>query len=313
MIEYVPYRGWKNNLLLANRSTEIIVTLDVGPRVISYRTQDGPNIFKNYERQMGHSDEGSWQIRGGHRFWLAPEDEVLSYIPDNSAVEHRILSPWEVEFTRPPSRVLPVEMKLVVKLDPESSRVSVTHLATNGGAAPRTLATWGLTVLAPGGTEIIPLPPLGEHPRDLLPARQMILWPYTDMTDHRWHWGKRFVTLRQEAESAPTKLGLGHREGWAAYALADQLFLKTIPWQADVAYPDLGCNFETFSNHEMLELEALGPLVTLATDESTGHTEHWDLLPTTGVLPAMDDEGALADWLRPMLDQIGMQAGRAQD
>ena len=65
-----------------------IITLDVGPRVISYRTTDGENVFKTFDTQLGGTGEAEWQSRGGHRFWLAPEDPVLSYLPDNEPVEH---------------------------------------------------------------------------------------------------------------------------------------------------------------------------------------------------------------------------------
>lgn len=309
MIDYVSYGGWKNNVRLANEHAAVIVTLDVGPRVISYRAGGSENVFKNYGEQLGGTDEPEWKIRGGHRFWLAPEDEVLSYIPDNSAVRHRVSSTNEVEFAREPSLLLPIECKLTVALAADSSRVTVTHCATNTGKEPRTLATWGLSVLAPGGTEIIPLPPLGEHPRDLLPERRMIVWPYTDMADPRWRWGKRFITLRQEGGAPPTKLGLTHREGWAAYLLGKQLFVKTIPFIEGADCADLGCNFETFSNHEMLELEALGPLVTLAEGDSTSHTEEWHLFPISHSAPNLADELSLAEWLKPFLARAGLGPG----
>ena len=57
MIETVEYRGWKNNLRIANESVELIVTLDVGPRVIAYRKPGGFNVMKNYDEQMGGTGE----------------------------------------------------------------------------------------------------------------------------------------------------------------------------------------------------------------------------------------------------------------
>ena len=55
MVETVEYRGWKNNLRIANESVELVVTLDVGPRVIAYRKPGGFNVMKNYDEQMGHT------------------------------------------------------------------------------------------------------------------------------------------------------------------------------------------------------------------------------------------------------------------
>ena len=81
------FHGWKNNLRLTNGEVELIVTLDVGPRVIRYGYVDGPNVFKEYEDQLGKSGEVEWQIRGGHRLWVAPEDLTRTYAPDNQPVQ----------------------------------------------------------------------------------------------------------------------------------------------------------------------------------------------------------------------------------
>ena len=62
MVELVEYRGWKNNLKLSNADCELVVTLDVGPRVIAYRLPGGFNVLKNYDQMMGGTGEnpGSW-------------------------------------------------------------------------------------------------------------------------------------------------------------------------------------------------------------------------------------------------------------
>ncbi len=293
-IDHVSFGGWKNNLRLRNAHAELIIALDVGPRVISYRTTDSENVFKIFDDQLGGIGEPEWKSRGGHRFWLAPEDAVLSYIPDNSTVHHRVLSPFEVEVSTAPNERLPVRKSLTIALDPDSTRVTATHRAENCGATPVTLATWGLSVLAPGGIEIIPLAPLGEHPRDLLPNRKMILRPYTNMADPRWSWGEQFITLRQ-TDAPPTKLGLAHQERWIAYHRARSLFVKEIEFSAEAEYPDGGCNFETFTNSEMLEMEALGPLVALTPGAATQHTEHWQLF--ANVSPPPNSDAALPSWV----------------
>lgn len=292
----VSFGGWQNNLRIANEHAELIVTVDVGPRVISYRTRRGENVFKNFHAQLGGSGEPEWKSRGGHRFWLAPEDEVLSYIPDNAPVQHRVLSDYSVETSNAPTDQLPIRKILTVALDPQSARVIVTHCAENHDSKPWQLATWGLSVMRPGGIEIIPQPRLGEHPRDLLPTRTMTLWSFTDMSDSRWRWARRFITLRQ-ANAGPTKIGLAHSEKWIAYHRALSLFVKTIEFEEGATYPDFGCNFETFTNEEMLEVESLGALVELAPGEATEHREEWTLFD--GVDAPPDDEDAIAEWIAP--------------
>lgn len=302
-IDHVSFGGWENNLRLANRHAEVIVTLDVGPRIISYRTASGRNLLKTFAEQLGGTAERTWKSRGGHRFWLAPEDPVLSYIPDNVPVEHRVIATSEVEFVNPPTDLLPIGKVLVVSLANDSAAVTVRHRAENCGTDSRSVATWGLTVMNPGGVEIIPNPPLGEHPRDLLPNRNLILWPYTNMADPRWSWSERFLTLRQ-ADAPPTKIGLALREGWVGYHCAGSLFLKRFEHDATASYPDGGCNFETFTDAEMLEVEALGPLSNLQPGDSTEHTEHWHLLDEVPP-PASWIDAEITRWISPLLTRAG--------
>ncbi len=118
-VDYVSFGGWKNNLRLTNGQIELIVTLDVGPRIISYRSvRGGTNVFKTFDDQLGGIGETDWKARGGHRFWLAPEDPILTYIPDNGTVEHRCVSPHEVELVNLPTDLLPVRKILTIALDP---------------------------------------------------------------------------------------------------------------------------------------------------------------------------------------------------
>ena len=57
MIEEISYQGWKNNLRLRGAKTELVITLDVGPRIIRYAMHDGPNVFVDLPDQMGGTNE----------------------------------------------------------------------------------------------------------------------------------------------------------------------------------------------------------------------------------------------------------------
>ena len=109
----------------------------------------------------------------------------------------------------------------------------------------------------------------------------MVLWPFTELSDSRWHWGRDFITLRQDAHRGPTKLGLAHQEGWVGYWLNGTLFVKSFSYDQGQEYTDSGSNFETFTNEDMLEVETLGPVRALAPGESAEHVEVWRLY--TGV------------------------------
>lgn len=285
-MEVVEYRGWKNNLRLTNGDVELVVTLDVGPRIISYRLPDGFNVLKNYDSMMGGTGEPEWQIRGGHRFWIAPEDLTRTYYPDNRPVKWQPLGERAARFTPPPEEEYGLQKVMEVALASQGTRVEVRLRVTNIGSAPTELAPWGPTVMAPGGVEIIPLPPKRPHPghprnarspADYAPNQELILWPYFDFADTRWTFGSRYIFLRQDVTKGPTKLGLAHRQGWVAYLNSGVLFVKRFDYREGAIYPDLGTRYQTFTNEDMLEMETVGELVTLRPGESAELVESWEL------------------------------------
>ena len=302
-IQKISHGGWTNNAILSNKHVELVVTLDVGPRVISYRTPGGHNVFKTYPPQMGGSGEAEWMIRGGHRLWIAPEGDV-SYVPDNTPVTHKML-PNGIRTENAPVAPWGLRKTFTVTLAKDSSEVTLVHRVANEGDKPAEIAAWALSVMAPGGLEIIPLAPLGEHPRDLLPNRLIVPWPYTDMTDSRWRFGSEFITLRQTHDGGPTKLGLSHKEKWVAYLNGETLFVKSFDYVEGAAYTDFGCNFEPFSNTEMLEIETLSPLRVLKPGEAVEHTEKWHLMGDTPQPSSLQEED-LKNWIDPILAKLGV-------
>jgi hypothetical protein len=286
MISTVEYRGWKNNLLLSNGEVELVVTLDVGPRVISYRLAGGTNVFKNYDEQMGGTGEAEWQIRGGHRFWLAPEDLTRTYFPDNRPVQAVPDGELAATITAPVETEYGVQKRMRLQLHPTGTKCDVTLTVTNTGTTSTDLAPWGPTVMAPGGVEILPLPPKSPHPgspkkakspADFAPNQSLVLWPYFDFTDARWTFGSRFAFLRQDATKGPTKIGFASPLPWVGYLNAGTLFVKRFDYREGATYPDRGTRYQTFSNEDMLEMETCGELVTLRPGESAAVTEQWEL------------------------------------
>lgn len=304
-IETVTYAGWQNNLLLSNSDVELLVSLDVGPRILSYKTPDGDNVLKNFDEELGQAGEDAFVSRGGHRLWVAPEDEKITYHWDNLPVSHEVADDGEVIVHSIQEEPIHIQKTLGIRLDDSGTGVTIRHEITNLGGEPLQLATWGLTVMASGGLAIIPQPPMGSHPEDLLPNRLVVLWPYTDLTDPRWTLGKKYFLLAQQEDSMPTKIGLAHQAGWVGYLNADTLFLKGFAYEDDAVYPDGGCNFEAFSNSDMLEIESLGPLKLLQPGESTSHNEHWHL--SSGLRPAeLTSEDAIEAWITPFVESSGL-------
>ncbi len=292
-VEKVEFGGWKDNLRISNGAAELIVTLDVGPRIISYRLADGKNVFKEFKDNLGKTGGDDWVPYGGHRLWVGPEDLTRTYAPDNGPVEYTELesSPPQVRVRPAPDKEYGVQREMTLQLAAKGSQVKVLHRITNIGDKETSLAPWALTMVAPGGIEVIPLPAKKPHPgppknakspADYAPNQRMSIWPFTDFGDGRWHLGSKYITLRQDAGKGPTKIGLAHKVGWVGYVVHGTLFVKRFDYQDKRRYPDGGVNFETFTNEDMLEVETLGPIVRLAPGKSVEHVERWELIGDVG-------------------------------
>jgi hypothetical protein len=275
-IERTNFHGWANSWRMSNGEVELVVTGDVGPRVMRYGFAGGQNFFKEFAAQLGKSGEAGWQPRGGHRVWIAPEDPVKSYAPDNAAVAIHVRE-GEIVCTGPVEALTGMEKKITVKMAAAGTAVDVLHEVRNAGAEPYHLAPWILTMMAQGGAGIHGFPPRGTHPEMLEPTNPLVMWAFTHLDDPRWRLSRKYLVLRQDPHNAnPQKLGAYNRHTWGAYLLHGELFVKRYEAVAEpAAYPDFGCTFEIFTNADILELETLGPLTTLAPGESVSHTERW--------------------------------------
>jgi hypothetical protein len=276
-VEKTAYKGWKNCYRVTNGEVEVVVTGDVGPRVIRFGFAGGQNLFKEYAEQLGKSGEKEFQARGGHRVWKAPEDPVATWAPDNGAVEVTV-TPTGLVAREPVEPLTGLQKEIEVAMAPSGSEVTVTHRIANRTHMPLEFAAWGLTQMAPGGTAITGFPPRGTHPQNLEATNPLVMWAYTDLSDKRWGYTKKYLTLRQDPNNpVPQKLGLFNTRTWGAYLLNGELFVKQYQAEPSRTYPDFGCSFETFTNAEFLELETLGPMTKVAPGESVTHVERWSL------------------------------------
>lgn len=278
-IEKTQYSKYGNVVKLSNGTVDVMVTTDMGPRVIYYGLTGGENTLAEMSLDDGvETPLGKWRPMGGHRFWTAPEAIPRSYPPDNDPVEVELLEPCAVKVRPAVEKAAGVQKEMIVAVEESGAKVTLTHTVTNVGLWPIEMAPWGLTIMRGGGTTIFPQEPFFPHTERLLPARPLVLWSYTDMSDPRWKFGKKFVRLRTDDNlNYPQKIGAAVKAGWAAYHRERLLFVKKFAHEDFACYPDLGCNFETFTNGSFMEVETLGALATVGPGECASHIEKWYL------------------------------------
>jgi hypothetical protein len=277
-MEKVSYAGWPNCIKLSNGRIELIATTEVGPRIMRFGFVGGQNLLNEYKDQIGKTGGDEWRIYGGHRLWHAPEHAVRTYSLDNSPIKHK----WDGKTLTLTQDVEPetgIVKEIEITLNSKADHVKVLHRLINKNMWDIEASCWAMSVMAQGGRLILPQEPFGPHPEFLLPARPLVMWQYTDMSDPRWIWGTKYIQLKQNPRvSKKQKAGILNKQGWGAYYLKGELFIKQYPYIPGATYPDMGCNTETFTNDEMLEFETLGPLVKIPADGAKiEHVECWSL------------------------------------
>ena len=275
-VEKTEYKGWKNCYRVSNGEVELIVTADVGPRIIRYGFVGGQNLFKEFADQLGKSGEGEFQLRGGDRVWKAPEDPIATWAPDNVPVEIAV-TPTGLIAREPVEPLTNLQKELEIDMAPTGTHVTVEHRIANRSLFPLEFAPWALTMMAPGGFVVSGFPPRGHHPANLEATNPLVMWAFSNLADPRWHYTRKYLMLHQDPHNAePQKLGSFNKNTWAAYSLGSELFIKrAAAGDSPKGYPDFGCSFETFTNAEFLEMETLGPLQHLKPGASVEHVEHW--------------------------------------
>lgn len=302
-VKRVVYMKQPNCYRLSNGTVELIVTTDIGPRIIRYGFRGGDNILGEHPAATVKTALGTWRPWGGHRLWTAPEAMPRSYSPDNSRIGFRLEGRNRntirlMQATEPKTGI---QKEMVVTLDPSGSHIKILHRLTNKNQWAIDVAPWALTIMNGngGGTAILPQEPYRSHDAYLLPARPMTLWHYTDLSDPRWNIGKKYIRLKTVATSkTPQKVGVLDKQGWAAYHRKSTLFIKRFPYRVGASYPDYNSNCETYTSGNFMEVETLGPMSRLEPGRTVEHTEHWYLFRNVALGAS---EAAVTKTLTPLL------------
>ena len=283
--EIESYKDYGKVLAISNGSIEAYVTVDVGPRIIRFGYVGGQNFMQDNRNEVGFRDgeefesffgKGKkWENLGGHRIWTSPEAFPDTYYPDTTPVKYELLKNGAV-FTPDVERETGLAKELQVTMSDSSDEINVTMRVKNISECDKEFAIWGLTVSSKGGTLIVPM---NTNDTGLLANRNISVWPYTDMSDDRIYWGKKYVTLRHNSNAVnPIKLGFDLNDAKLYYVLGNEVFTKSYETLHPTAkYPDNNCSFETYTCDVFTEVESLGELKTVKPNETSVLTENWKL------------------------------------
>jgi hypothetical protein len=273
---------------LTNGSVDLVVSVAEGLRISRYGLVGSANVLAPAGDRSTPTPLGPWRPIGGHRLWVAPESMPGSYAPDALPIACVVRDARSGTFNQPVDAA-GIEKRLSITMAAVGSRVTITHTIVNRTCWPVRVAPWAISIVPGRGSAFIPQPRFRSHTETFLPARTLVEWSYTDLSDPRWTIGPRLIRLTPDpSRDSAQKIGAGNEAGWCAVHLNEFVFLKQFPWREGSLYPDFGCNNELFTAGAYLEVETLGPLELLSPGETASHTEEWSLF-RAGVAPPLED------------------------
>lgn len=260
---------------LTGDAGSVVITTSVGPRILGLFGR-GDNLLAVLPGSMlEHPSGPPLRLIGGHRLWAAPEVPRVTYEPDDRPCMVTDLD----DGVRVQALVDGAGLRKAIEVHPAPSSWAdhgwiVDHEIHNASGAPIRLAPWAITQFPLGGEIVVPAP-TGET--GLQADRALVLWPYTDPGDERLRLGPS--DIRVEAEPGPRRLkvGLASGRGCVSYRRGAEVFEKRADVDPRASYADLGAAIQVFVCDDFCELESLGPLRTVAPDESVHHQERWTL------------------------------------
>jgi hypothetical protein len=105
----------------------------------------------------------------------------------------------------------------------------------------------------------------------------------------------------QYLQSGDAKIGADCSAGWIAFVdrLDGYAYIKKFTYENGKTYPDSGASVQvyTYSGKNMIEVEVLGPLTSLAKNDSTKMVENWFSARSNGPVLDVNDAGLITSRL----------------
>lgn len=252
-----------------------------GPRLIGlYLTDYQANLLAETPDVSWNTPYGIYHLIGGHRLWIAPESHAYTSVPDDHGLGVTEFEDWpelHIRLTQSPDSATQISRSIEIQLAHDYPAITLTHRLTNAGSQPFTCAAWAITQLPLGGTALLPFLTGSVDQDGLQPNRNLILWPYTQLGDPRFHFHRMGCLLQGLSMPTACKIGSFNFLGWLGYFWKDIFFCKRFNILYDSVYTDHHCNAELFVHDRFLELETLSPLTTLLPGATLSHIEYWQV------------------------------------
>lgn len=260
---------------LSNDYLELEYLESAGPRIVSLRYRGSANLLAQVPDQKRDTPWGEYHFMGGHRLWHSPEEMPRTYVPDNDGCTCLEIA-GGVSLEGRLEEGSGIRKSIEIRVDPVSPRVHLVHTLLNEGLWDVRLAPWAITMFRLGGLVTLPIRAESAAKTGLLPDRPLVFWPYTKIHDKRLNLSDNNVQIDAQPGD-PIKIGMFNTCGWISYQIDGILFRKSFDIRSGEEHADFGCNAESFSGPDFVELESLGPLSLVPAGGKVQWQETWEL------------------------------------
>lgn len=297
------YKNLGSALKLYTDALEIIVPIEIGPRIMHISLPGMPSVVEDEcPLEEALPDGQVYKFYGGHRVWHSPEAFPRSYMPDNEPLESYELLENGIIIWQKEEPWTQMQKGMEIYFEDDDS-LRVVNVIKNNTAWPIEIAVWGLTIGSRSGREVIPVV---QRNCGLQTNTGYRSWAYSRMDDPRAHWGQRYIVIDNDPKDETAfKIGYENEYGWMTYFNHDQCLVKKYQHQRGAKYSDRGCSYETYTSYWGVELESLCPLQIVKPGRSLTHEERFYVVASKGLPTYNEDE--IAEKLAPIAEKAGIE------
>lgn len=319
----LTWHGWSGSVRLSNGIVEAVVVPTIG-RIMSFQFVGHPEtnpIFVNKEwesKTIADADPTTWAAFGGDKLWPSPQSEwpnhnVRGWPPDQTFDGDpevaqivpggvRLITSDSVAFAARATRTVtmkPGEARLYIAQtlikDPDAANPAGFAEVSDASRQKRDgfpIGIWSITQTRGDETVFLPLATGGPFPHGYLS-----LGDPGDAPAAPYFTTQNGLLRIARDPGKSHKIGAGSSAGWMASLYGSTvLFSEHYPYQSGAAYPDGGTPAEVYTNAgttAYIEMELLGPLVSLTHGSKISHDIYWQLQRLPRTPKSATDAGAL--------------------
>jgi hypothetical protein len=268
IIEHITHGQWKKVYRCTCGKLSLVAIADVGPRILSLRYDQGPNIL--FEDTNNQYKRGDWQFYGGHRFWVGPETEH-AFLPENQECEV-LIDADTISLIQPKD---PMGLQKILTICPGTNHTGfcIKHTVKNSGTLLYPGSIWTLTCVQ--SSQVVVPWLTGSEQWQCGMVRYWCRWENhtTNPADTIWKPQKDHFWV--DPDGTEGKIGIYSEQGLLLWLGHEHTFIKTFKPISTAQYPDGGCNAEVYTCRDFIEMESLSPITVFHPGQSYTHIENW--------------------------------------